>query len=287
MHDGAATPAVTICVLHPGAMGVSIAADLRRAGHAVRWVEDGRSAATATRAGAAGLVTAGRLGDGLAGADVVVSVCPPAGAIDVAEQVAREGFTGIYVDANAVAPATARRIASIVAAAGATPVDAGIVGPPAERPGTTRIFLSGTAAGDVGALFGGATPTPVVLDADVGAASATKVAYAAWTKGSAALLLAVAGYAEAEGVTGALVAEWARSQPDLPERLAATTGAVVPKAWRFEGELRESARAFFDAGLPDGFGRAAAEIYARLGPLRDGPAPDVDAVRRLLAGGAT
>lgn len=272
----------TICLLHPGAMGASLGSALVSAGHTVRWVSNGRSEATRARAVEAGLVETVTLVGGLDGADVAVSVCPPDRAAAVAREVASTGFTGVYADVNAIAPSTARSVADTVGAAGAGPVDGGIVGPPARRPGTTRLFLSGDRAGEVADLFAGTTLETVVVDGGIGAASATKVAYAAWTKGSSALLLAVAAYAEAEGVTDALRTEWNRSQPDLADRLSLTAAGTGPKAWRFAGELADSGRAFADVGLPDGFGAAAADIYQRLETLRDKEIVTLDAVLDLL-----
>lgn len=272
----------TICLLHPGAMGATVGAALRSGGHAVRWVSEDRSQTTHARAAGAGLIDAGALADGLEGADVVVSVCPPAAATEVATAVVTAGFSGTYLDANAIAPSTVRSIRTQLEPAGVRLVDGGIVGPPAERPGTTRLFLSGEAALVVAGLFAGSALEPIVIDGPVGAASATKVAYAAWTKGSAALLLAIAAYAEAEGVTAPLRAEWGRSQPDLADRLALVAAGVTPKAWRFAGELADSGRAFADAGLPDGFGHAAADIYQRLEEFRDVPGLDVETVVAAL-----
>jgi 3-hydroxyisobutyrate dehydrogenase-like beta-hydroxyacid dehydrogenase len=258
----------TICLLHPGAMGVTVASAATSNGHEVRWVSAGRSGETTARAAGAGLTPCADLVDGLRGADVVVSVCPPDAVLDVATAVVGSGFTGAYLDANAVAPSTARQVADVLRAAGARPVDGGIVGPPATRPGTTRLYLSGAGAQEVADLFTGSLLEPVVIDGPIGAASATKVAYAAWTKGSAALLLAVAAYAEQEGVPDVLAAEWARSQPELADRLVRTAAGSGPKAWRFVGEMADSAHAFADVGLPAAFGEAAANIYERLAVFR-------------------
>jgi 3-hydroxyisobutyrate dehydrogenase-like beta-hydroxyacid dehydrogenase len=117
-----------------------------------------------------------------------------------------------------------------------------------------------------------------------GAASALKMCYAAYTKGTAALLLAVRALAEAEGVTPTLLAEWDRSQPGLADRSQAAARGTGAKAWRFAGEMHEIADTFAAAGLPDGFHRAAAELYGRLAPLKDAPAPDLDGVLALLLG---
>ena len=103
-----------------------------------------------------------------------------------------------------------------------------------------------------------------MLDAsDSTAASALKMVYAAWTKGSAALLLAIDRAARTEGVADALSEEWALSQPDLAERLAASRDGAARKGWRWEGEMRQIAATLLNAGQPGGFHEAAAEVFRR------------------------
>jgi 3-hydroxyisobutyrate dehydrogenase-like beta-hydroxyacid dehydrogenase len=264
----------TIGVLHPGEMGSALAAVARAGGGHVLWASEGRSADTRRRADAAGLTDAGSLPALATRSDLVLSVCPPDAALDVARAVAAHGFAGIYVDANAVSPDTARRIGAAVERAGAVFVDGGIVGPPPRQAGTTRLYLSGgETVPRVATLFARDPLEVVVLDGPVGAASGLKMAYAAWTKGSAALLMAVRSLAAAEGVGEPLGREWARSQPDLPARLEAAVRGNAGKAWRFVGEMEEIAATFAAAGLPDGFHQAAAEIYRRLTPYKDAPEP--------------
>ena len=294
----------TVGLLHPGEMGAAVGQCLAAAGHRVLWVPEGRSAASAARAAAAGLTAAS---GGLAGlvreADVIVSVCPPHAALGVARQVAAlgadrqvaalgadrqvaalgadrqvAGFGAVYADVNAVSPATAREIAAIVEAGGASYVDGGIIGTPPVAPGFIRLYLSGVRAGEVQRLFaGGAVDARVIAgDASVGgdawfAASAVKMAYASWTKGSAALLLAARALARAEGVEDTLLAEWGVSQPGLTERSARAAGSAAAKGWRWVAEMEEIAAAMAAVGLPDGFHLAAAEIYRR---AQDAPAPD-------------
>jgi 3-hydroxyisobutyrate dehydrogenase-like beta-hydroxyacid dehydrogenase len=108
----------TVGLLHPGEMGASIGATLRRAGVQVLWVSAGRGPATRRRAQAADLTDAGALSALVARSDALLSVCPPHAAVQVAHPVAKSGFTGIYVDANAVAPATARAFSAVVERAG-------------------------------------------------------------------------------------------------------------------------------------------------------------------------
>jgi 3-hydroxyisobutyrate dehydrogenase-like beta-hydroxyacid dehydrogenase len=273
----------TIGLLHPGEMGGAVGAAARANGHRMVWAADGRGAATRTRAVAAGLDDVGTLTALVRASDVILSVCPPHAAIDVARAVATAGFRGLYVDGNAVAPATARSIGAIIEKAGATFVDGGIVGPPPQKPGTTRLYLSGTEASRVAALFTQGSLEAIVLPGEPTSASAVKMAYAAWNKGQQALIMAVRALAVAEGVDEALVAEWRRSQPDLPTRSENAARGSARKAWRWVGEMDEIAATFAAANLPDGFHRAAAEIYRRLSPYKDaGVPPTIDDVAKTL-----
>jgi 3-hydroxyisobutyrate dehydrogenase-like beta-hydroxyacid dehydrogenase len=258
----------TICVLHPGEMGAAVGAAARAGGARALWVSAGRSGATCDRAGAAGLEDAGTLPAALAQAAVALLVCPPAAAVELAESVAAAGFRGIYVDANAISPATTRRIGDIVERAGAKFVDGGIIGPPPAKAGTTRLYLSGPASGEVAALFAGSPLGAVVLDARIGAASAMKACYAGWTKGTATLLLAIRALARHEGVEAALAEEWQRSQPNLFAQLDRAV-QQSRKGWRWIAEMEEIGATFEAAGLPDGYALAAAEVCRRLDAFKD------------------
>ena len=306
----------TIGLLHPGEMGGAVGQCLTAGGHEVLWVPEGRSAETAARAGAAGLSGAADLADLVRRSDVIMSVCPPHAAVGIARQVAQAqpvAFGGVYVDANAIAPATAREIAAIVEAGGASYVDGGIIGTPPVTPGFIRLYLSGPRAGEVHDLFDGSPVDARVVDHDtgsgagdvgagaigagaigagaigagaigagaigagaigagaigagaIGAASAVKMAYASWTKGSAALLLAARALARAEGVEETLLAEWGISQPGLEERSGRAAGSAAAKGWRWIAEMEEIAATMAAAGLPEGFHQAAAEVYRRFSP---------------------
>ena len=259
-------------LLHPGEMGASVGAAARSAGAEVRWVSGQRSRATHERAAAAGLIDTGDLEALLGGCEVILSVCPPHCALDLAGEVAERGFGGLYVDANAIAPGTTREIEEIVREGGASYVDGGIIGPPAHSAGTTRLYLSGPRARAAALLFSGSVLGTCIVGETVGRASALKAAYAAWTKGSDALLLAVRACALAEGVEDALLREWELSQPGLAER-SERAGGSAGRAWRFEGEMHQIAHAFGDVGLPEGFHRAAAGVYRRLRGYRDAATP--------------
>jgi 3-hydroxyisobutyrate dehydrogenase-like beta-hydroxyacid dehydrogenase len=265
-------PGTTIGLLHPGEMGSAVGRCLVEQGHTVLWVPQGRGPATAHRAVAAGLTEAASLDDLTGRSEVILSVCPPQAARAVAESVvgAQGGFGGRYVDANAIAPQTARTLAETVTKAGAGFIDGGIIGLP-PKPGSASgpgFYLSGDGAAEVVALFDGTLVRAEVVDGGVGAASAVKLAYAAWTKGSAALLLAARALARAERVEGVLMSEWGASQPALGQRAEAAARSAATKGWRWDAEMIEIATAMAAAGLPDGFHQAAAEIF-RCAPTAD------------------
>ena len=242
-------------VLHPGEMGAAVAGALREHGHTALWASAGRSAATVERARALGLEDAHDVAELCRRSEILLSVCPPHAAVDVAE--AASGFGGIYVDANAIAPATARAIAELHPRF----VDGAIVGPPPEKAGTTRLYVSGREAERLAELFAGTKLEARVVSTDPGAASALKAAYAGWTKGSAALLLTVRELARAEGVDGALLEEWRLSIPELEQRLAGAESSARRKGWRWIGEMEEIARSMSAHNLPTGFHEAAAEVF--------------------------
>ncbi len=268
----------TVGVLHPGAMGSAVAACV---GAEVVWAGEGRSEATAARADAAGLRDVGTVDALVSASEIVLSICPPAVAVDVAKQVAGCGFSGIYVDANAVAPATVRRISTLFRRC----VDGGIIGGPPQTPSTTRLYVTGPEAATVVELFAGSPLGAIEVPGEIGAASALKMAYAGWTKGSAALLLGVRALAEAEGVGEQLLAEWALSQPDLVGRVERIAAGTSAKAWRFAPEMGEIAATMDAAGLPDGFHLAAADLYTAMAGLKELSAPTLDDVlARLLRG---
>ncbi len=272
-----------IGLLHPGEMGASIGAAARAAGTRVSWASAGRSDASRRRAAEAGIEDAHTPAALAARSDVVISVCPPEAAKSVAESIVGTGFTGIFVDANAVSSTTARDLASVVEDAGAHFVDGGIIGPPARRQGTTRLYLSGTEASSVASAFQGSLMAAVVIGPRPGAASALKMSYAAWTKGSAALLTAIRALAHAEGVEAALLEEWALSKPGLEARSAAGARDNAFKAWRFAGEMREISATFADAGVPGDFHEGAAQIFERLSQFKDrAEVPEIDEVLDVL-----
>jgi 3-hydroxyisobutyrate dehydrogenase-like beta-hydroxyacid dehydrogenase len=272
--------AIVIGLLHPGEMGAAVGRCLTGAGYTVLWASDGRGPETAARARAAGLADAGTAAEMAERADTILSICPPHAALDTAWAV--QGFGGLYVDANAISPATAREVALMVEEGGATYVDGGIIGLPPAMAGSTRLYLSGAEAQTVRRLFDGTPVDARVIAGGTWAASAVKMAYASWTKGTAALLLAARALARAEGVEDVLVAEWALSQPALADRSVGAARSAATKGWRWVAEMEEIAASMAAAGLPDGFHQAAAEIFRR-SPRAEPGTPADEPVGPVLA----
>lgn len=265
-------------VLHPGAMGAALGSALKRHAGVVIWADGGRSHTTAKRAELADLTAVPDVAALARRADLIVSICPPRAALEVAEQVAAgladrdpAGWP-LYLEANAVAPATVRRIAELLGADRV--VDGAVIGPPAWERGSTVLWLSGPRAVEVSGAFEGSPFAVRVLGprpggarpAEVGAASALKACFALQSKAMPAIWAALAEAAERAGVSEALHNELDRVGVDLPGKLAALSASAGSKAGRWAGEMDEAADALAELGVPDGFSRAAAEVYRRWTP---------------------
>jgi 3-hydroxyisobutyrate dehydrogenase-like beta-hydroxyacid dehydrogenase len=270
-------------ILHPGEMGISVAATIQNSGHTVHWVSEGRSPQTHARAEKHGLNDVHTLSRLCETCSIIVSVCPPAEAETIAKDVLASHFAGVYVDMNAISPQRAKRIGQLMADAGVTFVDGGIIGGPAWTPGSTRLYLAGEAAAQVASCFSAGPLEAVVIGEEVGKASALKMCYAAYTKGTTALLAGVLATAEALDVLTELEGQWSHERSDLEKRAAQRVRQVTAKAWRFVGEMDEIASTFDEVGTPPDFHRAAAEIYRRLAHFKNVPeTPSLEAVLRAV-----
>jgi len=256
-------------IIHPGDMGISIAASAKNSGCQVYWASQGRSSSTKERVAKIGLEDAETVAGLCAKSAIVISVCPPHAAEDVANEVIHAGFHGLFVDANAIAPQRTEKIAAMMSTADIAFVDGGIIGFPAWTPHTTCLYLSGPPSQEVAACFSAGPLDTKVLGPEIGKASALKMCYAANTKGTVALLAAILATAEQLGVRGALVEQWAHDDADLPASIEKRVRMNAPKAWRFVGEMHEISRTFEEAGTPGGFHASAAEIYSRLSQFKD------------------
>lgn len=264
-------------LISPGAMGVSVGAAALGNSERVIWAGEGRSPATHERATQAGLTDCGTQSQLFDQSDIVLSVCPPHDATLVANAAAAHGFSGLYLEGNAIAPQLTRELADTVTSTGARFVDGGIIGGPAwDRASGTTLWLAGEDSAEIVALFEDSPLHTAIAGTQAGKASALKMTFAAYTKGSTALLMAILAVAEKEGVRDQLEAQWGESFTGQTHHRVTTNAA---KAWRFVGEMEEIARTFDGIGLP-GFHGTAADVYSRLAEFKDAPPP---AVETLLA----
>ena len=270
-------------ILHPGQMGISIAASAKNSNCEVYWASEGRSEATRQRAAEHELTDVQTLERLCQTCSIIVSVCPPHAAELVANEVLTAGFQGMYVDANAIAPQRAERMGQVFDAAGLDLVDGGIIGGPAWEPGRTWLYLSGEEAQVAADCFNAGSLEVSVIGAEIGKASALKMCYAAYTKGTTALLSGILAAAEDLGVRAELEHQWSRGGSDFAAQTQNRVRRVTAKAWRFEGEMKEIASTLAGASIPGGFHIAAAEIYRRLANFKDdAETPSLDDVLAAL-----
>ena len=239
---------MTIGLLFPGEMGAEVG---RAAREEVVWASDGRSAATAVRAAAfrdVGTVTAL-----VEASDIILSVCPPAIAEEVARTVAGLGFDGLYVEANAISPERMTRIGALLPRV----VDGAIIG----RDGI-HLYVAGEERdlAEIEGLFEGSAVTLTHIGPGLGRASALKMAFGGWNKIGIALVAQAHAIARAHGVAEHLEAEGVTS--DRVVRMA-------PRAWRWAPEMEEVAETCAELGLPEDTARGAAALYRRWSRHRD------------------
>jgi 3-hydroxyisobutyrate dehydrogenase-like beta-hydroxyacid dehydrogenase len=258
-----------IGILHPGEMGISIAASAIHNGHQVYWMSRGRSDKTRVRAEKHNLIEINSLAEFCQTCDFIFSICPPHAAEEIAKSVIKAAFKGYYLDANAISPQRAIKIGQMLEEEGIQFVDGGIIGGPAWEPQETWLYLSGQQAPVITACFSNGPLETKIIGNKIGKASALKMCYAAYSKGTTALLAAILATAESLGVREDLYQRWELDDKDFSEQVNRRVTHVTAKAWRFAGEMKEIAETFQEADLPDEFHKAAAEIYRRMSIFKD------------------
>jgi L-threonate 2-dehydrogenase len=258
-----------VAIVAQGAMGSGLAAVLTQQGVRVLTSLEGRSHESAQRARAAGMEAVAP-GD-LVTADLLLSIMPPVSALSFARNLAPLLGTAprppLFVDCNAISPATTAVIADVMQVEGVAFVDAGIIGlPPQQGMPGPRLYVSGPNALRLCALSDYGLDVRL-MTGPIGAASALKLSYAGITKGLIAVASSMILGATRGSVADALHRELQESDPLLLEALSRRVRGMLPKAYRWVDEMRQIED--FVAADP-----AAAQIYRGASQLYDRLARD-------------
>ena len=276
----------TVAIVAAGSMGSGVAQRLTDNKVTVLTSLAGRSAASAKRAKAAGMRDVSDRE--LAEADFFLSIVPPGDALALAERLApmltAANKKPVYVECNAISPATVETIEKVIAATGCPFVGAGIIGPP-PKPGSTntKIYAAGPHAGEFAKLNDYGLIVRV-LQGPLTAASALKMSYAGITKGFTALGAAMMLAATREGAADVLKSELAESQPQLLAWLTRQTPNMYAKAYRWVAELDEIGSFVGDDRAENEMLHAAARLYERIAEDFDDEKKETGALDKFLGG---
>ena len=252
--------APTVGISSPGEMGHAVARVLVDGGLPVIACLEGRSERSRGRAAAAGIEAVPTLAEVARRADLFLSILPPAHACEMARQVAATGETTTYVDCNAVSPATAVAIGATAGAASLTFIDAGIVGPPPLKEGTTRFYASGERVEEFAELSRYGLDVRVVGE-EIGQASGLKMCYASQTKGRYAIFIESLVAARRLGCYDLLVEELKLSQSATLADTEKSVPNIPAKAGRWIAEMEEIAATFAEVGMTDRLFHGVADMY--------------------------
>ena len=267
---------ITVAVVAMGEMGAGVAARLVQRGARVVTSLKRRSASSARRAGEAGVDVVEDDQALVSGADIVLSIVPPARAGELAERllpcIRCANPRPVFADLNAIAPQTVKAIATPFVAEGLPFADGGILGGPPTKDGyNPRIYVSGEAAQEVARLNDyGLDIRP--FSPEVGAASAVKMAFAGCTKGSSAVAVAMMLGAARAGVADVLWREIESDRPGLLSGPLRQLPMIFRKAYRWDGEMEEIAKFLMpETGGAEIF-QGAADLYRDIArDFADGP----------------
>ena len=275
-----------VAILSPGDMGGGVGRVLVESGRDVITSLSGRSLRTKRLAKEAGILDVSSLEDVVSSASLVLSILVPSEAEslahNVAESIKKVRAKTVFIDCNAVSPATSIRMGAEISGAGGRYIDASIIGTPPGKGDPPRFYTSGIHAELMDELDG----LGIVvrrINADIGAASAIKMCYAGFTKGTSALSIGILMMAEFLGVAKELSNEMSESQPAGLQRMKEEIPGLPVKARRWVGEMEEIAATFRSPALPSGFHEAAADIYSLVGktPFAEETPEDLDRSRGL------
>jgi len=253
---------ITVGIISPGDMGHVVSRVLIDHGLRVVSCLAERSQRTQRLAAKAGVTDLLSYAELVEQADLILSILVPAQAVKAAQRVAEATTQAdvLYVDCNAVAPRTVKKIDRIIKNVGGNFLDASIIGPPPRFGESTRFYASGPNVGQLSILNQyGLEIRP--LGQEIGQASAIKMCYAALTKGLTALCAELLTAAETLGVSADLAEEFELSQTALYQRMQKGLPSLPSKSRRWIGEMEEIAVTFADVGLTPNILAGAADIF--------------------------
>ena len=267
MEHNLSTKVQTIGLLSPGHMGHLIGLTLQRSGFNIITSLHDRSTRTKNLSEKANILNVGTIKNLVNESDILLSIVPPQNALEVATTVASEiqssGKTALYVDCNAIAPQTTKKIGSIIIKSGFHFIDGGIIGSPPSKNSITRLYVSGPKANDITLL--NTNNFSIIRIGDlIGTASALKMCYAALTKGTAALQLAQLTVAQILGIDNYLEEELLLSKNDLYTSMKNSLPKLPAKTHRWIEEMNQISLTFKSAGVTGSFHSGAKESYKKV-----------------------
>lgn len=273
-------------ILSPGDMGHAVGRVLVERGMKVFTCLEGRSKRTRDLAMKAKIEAVPTYRQLVRDTDIILSILVPAeaknAAMIVSQALEETGERIIYVDCNAIAPATVREIGEIISKTGSQFIDAGIIGGPPSPRNFTRFYASGTDTEEFEQLSKYGLDIRVV-GKEIGQASRLKMVYAALTKGISALSIELLVAAWRMGLYKTLIGEWQLSQKDRHDSLSRSLQSVPGKSRRWVGEMEEIAKTFGSLGLTPRILEGAADLYRFVGknPVADETPETIDRNRTL------
>ena len=257
----------TVAIMSPGDMGHAVGQVLTESGIDVITCTDGRSQRTKNLAEMAGLRQVATLEDMVIQADLVLSIMVPSKAMSFVREISphfESSKTPTYfADCNAVSPQSALAMAEVINQAGGKFIDGGIIGTAPTKGDTPRFYVSGPDASVAMELDGRGIVVKAIGD-KIGQASGIKMCYAALTKGTHTLHVALLTAAAKMGLTDDLKKEFEFSQKEHLIAMETGISRLPANAHRWIGEMEEISSTFESLGITPGFHNGAADVYRML-----------------------
>lgn len=257
----------------PGDMGQAVAMQIKQKGYTVCTALEKRSERSRKMAAEAGLIDVGSIAKMTAECDLVMSVMNPGAALEFATEAAAaikiQSRKPVFIDCNAVAPDTMRAIDQVIRDAGARCLDGGIIGPPPRGGAKVNLYVSGPGSADLKQLEGEFLRVHV-LSERMCDASAVKMCYSAFNKGTQGLMLQTLMAAHRLGVHDIVEQQLLASRAEAYQGLLKALPQLPPKAYRWVPEMYEIARTFEGVGMTPRIFQGEADMFELVAATRLG-----------------